>query len=198
MIYETEKFTNELIRLKITPNQCHIIMIFLETGKKRDELVNKFNISFGFNASDIAKLEELGYLENMNSQKPNAKQSIHLYIITPKLKELLFIDEDDLEIACEEAWLAYPKLLTIDGKSQSSRTISRTDFTTVYSKIIKGNIILHKKIVEMFTHYKGLVKKGKVHGLGLKKALETRIWEVIEEMIEQEEEEKEQIFGKER
>ena len=197
MIYDTERFQNELIRLKITPTQCHVLMLFLETGKKREQLISRYNNNFKFEKNDLLKLEELGYLENMNS--PNSKtNSVHLYIITPKLKELLFIDEDDLEIACEEAWLAYPKLLIIDGKSQSSRTISRDEFSTVYTKVIRGNIILHKKIVEMFTHYKKLVKLGKVHGLGLKKAIETRIWEVIEEMIEFEEEDKQQTFGKER
>ncbi len=197
MIYDAERFNDELVRLSITPTQCHLCMCLLETGKKREKLIIKYKNNFKLEAEDLKKLQDLGYLENMNGQSSKV-DSIHLYYVTPKLKELLFVDDDDLEIACEEAWQAYPKLLKIEGKSQSSRTISRDDFSEAYTKLIRGNIILHKKIVEMFSHYKDLVKKDKVHGLGLKKALETRIWEVIEEMVELEQEEEKQIFGKER
>lgn len=194
MIYDAERFNDELVRLSITPTQCHLCMCLLETGKKREKLIIKYKNNFKLEAEDLKKLQDLGYLENMNGQASKV-DSIHLYYVTPKLKELLFVDDDDLEIACEEAWQAFPKLLMLpdkDGKlkPQSSRTISRDDFGEAYTKLIRGNIILHKRIVEMFTHYKDLVKKQKVHGLGLKKVLETKHWEVIEEMIELEEEDK--------
>ena len=176
-------------------------------GHERTSAIQEYIEKHGyFPASDLKKLIDKGYLEDFNSPKvaqtvttENGKlitmkntTIIGLYMVTPKFKEGIYIDDDD---AAKEAWAAYPKVMMIDGKITATLNIEYDTFVEKYGNIINGNGILHKKIVEMFSKYKKLLKDGKANGMGLKKAIETKYWETIEVMVEMEEEEK---FGKEK
>lgn len=213
MIYNFDEFNNIITKLGVSPNQMYICMMMLEKDfKKKIELLNKYiKQEGGFDFSDIEFLISKGYVEDFNTQnfpvtlinekgrkiliKDKEKKLFELYMVTPKFQEDIFIDNYE---AAKEAYEIFPRVLYINGVMQSARTIGYEEFEIEYPKIINGNGVLHKRIIQAFSNYKRLIKAKKVHGMGLRNALKQRYWEVIEEMIELDNEENEAKFTKQR
>lgn len=164
-------------------------------------MFNRFKASQGgFDYSDIEYLVEKNYLADFSS--PNVLMTkiengekklvkdfkfIELFIVTPKFKEGIFVDNEE---AALEAWKAFPAWMTINGQLVNVRNMEYQVFEEQYELIINGNGILHKTIVEAFTSYKKFVKDGKVQGMGIKKAIEKKLWDDIAELIVAEQESK--------
>lgn len=207
MIYDYARFKEIITRLELTPNQMYLCIMLMLKGRERKDTISAYIEKYGyFTKSDLDNIVDKGYVEDLNS--PNVSQTItledgkttvvkkasivELYMVTPKFKEGIYIDDED---AAKEAWGAYPKAFNIDGVPTPALNIEYDIFVQEYGKIIQGNGILHKEIVECFTKYKKLVRDKRMGGMGLKKAIATKLWETIKVVIEMEEEEK---FGKEK
>lgn len=215
MIYDTKRFQEIMDNLGLTPNQIYFCVLLLEQDAKRKrELFNNYTKKHGgFELEDIKKLEEKGYIEDFSNSKVDKTviktigrgQAIvkklqeftilELIMVTPKFKDSIYIDA---EIATEEFLKAYPSWITIKDKSTGKSTrfpikkiTDMTQFVNFYQTIINGDIIKHKLIVEMASHYKKFVDKGVVAGVNVKTALESKFWLQIEELIELEEAERE-------
>ena len=107
---------------------------------------------------------------------------LEMYMVTPTFRDKLYIDKEE---AAEEMLLAYPSWITIDGKRQAIKIIpDRNEFYEYYNTITNGDIIKHKLIVEMFSKYRKYVNEGKFNGMGIRKALESKLWLAIQEEVE--------------
>ena len=83
--------------------------------------------------------------------------------------------------------------MMIEGQRQYLKNYSPRNgllFSDFYNGITGGDILKHKYICEMFSHFKRLVGKKKVNGMGIVKALDNQLWKDIEELLELEKTEK--------
>lgn len=205
------KRTNTILKdLNITPNQAWLCIMLLEQdyNYKKELFNNYIEKHGGFDYADIEKLEELNYIENCSSSdvpktvavKQNIKlgsksynkhfeQSrdaliLELFIVTPTFKEKVYVDP---ELAGEEVLNSYPSWAKIKGTRVSLKGIAdRQAFYQYYYEIIAGDILKHKFICEMFSKYKKMLAEPnpKVNGMGILKALESRYWDQIQELLE--------------
>lgn len=217
MFYDFRK-TNELLeKLKITPNQAWFCVMLLEQDYNyKVKLFHDYIKEYGvIDFVDIDALEKLGYIENFaNSKVPKttiikkeynyAEQKyitekkpitdiiiLELFMITPKFKELVYLDAEE---AAEELLSVYPSWVNIKGKQTPLKKIpDREAFYQYYFSITNGDMLKHKYIVEMFRHYRDLIKKDKVLGMNIINALESKLWMEIEELIELNKQDKDQI-----
>jgi hypothetical protein len=212
MFYDTKRFQDILRKLDITPNQAYFCVLLLEQDfyKKSDMFIEYAERHGGFRWTEIEDLEQKGYIANfsdsnvpktvaiLQTRKGEIKYErvkdviiLEMVVVTPKFREQIYIDP---ELASEELLKVYPAWITINGKRQSIKIIpDRQEFYSYYNEITGGDILKHKSIVEAFSHYKKYVEKGKVNGMGIRKALESRLWEDIEELMEQDKADKDAI-----
>lgn len=221
MIYNFPRFQEIKEKLGLTPNQIYICLVLMETNKEnKRELIEKYKQQHkGFEQRDIDTLIEKEYLLNLNTTNPNVETTIlkkesqekfkpivkktpegetlviqnrtlDLLVVTDKFKEGIFIDNDD---AAEEIWSIYPKWMNINNKRQSTKSILYEEFKVLYGNLIQGNGILHKKIVECVSNYKKVEKAGHIQLVGIKKFFENKIYNDIEELLEDLEGEKDSI-----
>jgi hypothetical protein len=183
---------------------------------KKELFYNYIEKHDGIDYMDILKLENLGYVEDcgnnneiektveivINKQSGYKKEYkklkdvvlLDLLIVTPLFKNKVYIDP---EIAAEEVLKAYPSWMIIKGSRTYLKGIpfDKEPFYEYYNSIIQGDILKHKFIVEMFKHVKRLTetKKGGVpvlNPVGLVKALESKLYNDIEELLALEETDK--------
>lgn len=222
MFYDFRRTNKILNELGISPNQAYFCILLLEQdfNYKKELFDNYINKNEGIDFIDINKLEELGYIENCsnnnilktigiekkykyagNTYKVDYKKTtdiaiLELFIVTPKFKDSIYIDA---EVAAEELLKVYPSWIFIENKRQSLKIIpDREEFYQYYNTIINGDILKHKFIVEMFSRYRKLIDDNKINGMGIKKALESRFWEEIEKLTEEEESDKNSYNKKSR
>lgn len=208
MIYDTKRFQDTMQKLNLTPNQIYFCIILLEQNYERKvALFNNYNERHGgFRFLEIRDLEQKGYIENFSNTKiPKTVKSIvtkegkvtydvsedaiilELVIVTPHFKDQIYIDS---ELAADELLKAYPSWIVIKDKSGKSQRFSvksipdRDEFVQFYAGIINGDILKHKLIVEMATQLRRFVERGEVGATNIRKALESRFWEQIEELVE--------------
>jgi hypothetical protein len=202
-------------KLELTPNQIYFCTVLMEQDYKRKKELfkNYFDKHGGFDYDDIERLEEKGYIANFsNSKVPKTVQIkaskrgekevikmtdytiLDLIMVTPLFREEVYIDAEE---AANEFIKAYPTWISIKDKATgkiqrfSIKSIpDREEFIQFYQTITNGDIIKHKLIVEMAANYKKFVEKGAVAGTNIRKALESRFWEQLEELIELEEADK--------
>jgi hypothetical protein len=178
-----------------------------------NKYINSIDNSILFD--DIQILEEKGYIENCSNTKlPKTivvKRTIEyagsstifeivkskdvaileLFIVTPKFKEQVYIEA---EAAAEELLKIYPAWISIKDKQsgrisrQSIKMIEDRDaFYEMYHRVhTQGDILKHRYICDMFSHYRRLVSEGKVQGMNILKALESRLYQDIEQLLEEE------------
>jgi hypothetical protein len=204
MIYDTKRFQEIMRKLSLTPNQIYFCVLLLEQDyyKKKEMFEEYAEKHGGFRWLEIEDLEQKGYIANFSdtqipktvgivqTRKGEIKYErikdviiLEMVIVTPHFKDQIYVDP---EIAAEELLSVYPAWITINGKRQSIKIIGdRDEFYEYYKGITGGDIIKHKTIVEAFSHYKKYVDKGKVNGMGIRKALESRLWQDIQELMEQ-------------
>jgi len=223
MFYDWKKTNDILNTLNITPNQAWLVLMFMEQDYNyKTILFNGYVDKFGgFDYTDIVRLEELGYIENCSATQVPKTVAVHnkvnigsqkyerkfetssdvlileLFVVTPKFREIVYIDA---EIAGEELFSIYPSWITITDKGsgqvkrQSIKIIpDRNAFYAYYYDLIQGDILKHKYICEMFKHYRKLILAEKIQGMGILKALESRLWTQIEELLELEEKTKDTV-----
>lgn len=213
MIYNNKRFRVLMNELNITPNQIYFCVILMNQNfdEKREQLIEYNNKYGGFTYEEIDDLEQKDYIINFTKNGENKstlitktvgggtikKQVIgeskvlEMYMVTPSFKEKLYVDKEE---SAEEFLAVYPSWITIDGKRQSIKIIQdREEFYEYYSTITNGDIIKHKLIVEMFSKYRKYVNEGKVNGMGVRKALESRLWLSIQELVELEDLNKDNI-----
>lgn len=205
MVYDFERFSEIMQKLDISPNQIYICMLLMEKSmKKKVELFTKYKIiQEGFEYEDLEVLVNKGYLEDFNSDKVprtvfehgkrrqiTELKTFDLFMVTDKFKEGIWIDSEE---AALEAWQSFPTWMKINEKSTNIKNMVYDEFVEHYSKIISGNGVLHRKIVTAFSHFRRFVKAGKVTGMGIKKALDKKLWNDIEELLELEEDDKDVI-----
>lgn len=211
MFYDFGKTNTILKKLKISPNQAWFCIMLLEqdyTYKK--ELFNNWVTEFGgIDFLDIDRLEKLGYIENFSNSKVEKTVSkssykyagdkyvvetektkdiaiLELFLVTPKFRDLVYIDAEQ---AAEELLASYPAWVLIKKDGEAKRVMlkkvpDREAFYQYYEKITGGDILKHKYIVKMFSHYKILVEKNKIAGMNVINALESRLWLDIEPLID--------------
>jgi hypothetical protein len=217
MIYDTKRFQEIMKKLDLTPNQIYFCILLLEQDYNRKvELFNHYAERHGgFRYLEIEDLQKKGYIENFSdtdipktvkitvTSKGEVKYEtvkdaiiLELLIVTPHFKEQIYIDP---EAAADELLQAYPTWITIKDKTGKSQRVSvktipdRDEFVQFYNTIINGDILKHKLIVEMATHLRRFVEKKQVIATNIRKALESRFWEQIEELIELEKGDKDMI-----
>lgn len=218
MFYDFKRTNNILKELDITPNQAWLCIMLLEQNfnyKKElfNHYINRFN---GIDYMDILKLEELGYIEDCGSNNEIEKTVkvelvkrgagyekvyekvkdivlLDLLIVTPLFRDKVYIDP---EVAANELLAVYPAWMIIKGQRTFMKGIpaDKEPFYAYYNTIIEGDILKHKFIVSMFSHFKRLYTKGAINPVGLIKALESKMYNDIEELLELEESEKDK-FG---
>jgi hypothetical protein len=204
MIYDSKRFQDIMRKLDLTPNQIYFCVMLLEQDfYKKKELFEEYAERHGgFRWLEIEDLEQKGYIANFSdssvpktvgiakTRKGEIKYErvkdvivLEMVIVTPHFKDQIYVDP---EVAAEELLAVYPAWITINGKRQSIKIIGdREEFYEYYKGITGGDIIKHKTIVEAFSNYKKYVEKGKVNGMGIRKALESRLWQDIEQLMEQ-------------
>lgn len=219
VFYDFKRTNNILNTLNITANQAWICIMLLEQNfnYKKELFINYVEKHDGIDYMDILKLEELGYIEDCGSnneiektvtisvvKKGNKYEKTYrklknvvlldLLIVTPLFKEKVYIDP---EVAAEEVLKAYPAWMIIKGSRTYLKGIpsDKEPFYEYYNSIIQGDILKHKFIVEMFKHVKRLtstIKNGNpvLNPVGLVKALESKLYNDIEELLALEEAEK--------
>ena len=217
MIYDTKRFQEIMKKLDLTPNQIYFCILLLEQDyNKKVELFNNYNERHGgFRYLEVKDLEEKGYIENFSdtdipktikvttTKKGEIKYEtikdvmiLELILVTPHFKDQIYIDA---ELAADELLQAYPTWIVIKDKTGKSQRVSvktipdRDEFVQFYHSIINGDILKHKLIVEMATHLRRFVEKKEVMATNIRKALESRFWEQIEELIELEKGDKDMI-----
>ncbi len=190
-------------KLDLTPNQIYFCVLLLEQDYfKKKELFEEYAARHGgFRWLEIEDLENKGYIANFSNtaipkttgivqtKKGEIKYEkvkdviiLEMVIVTPHFKDQIYIDP---ELAAEELLSVYPAWITINNKRQFIKIIGdRLEFYEYYNSITGGDILKHKTIVEAFSHYKKYVEKGKVNGMGIRKALESRLWQDIEQLME--------------
>lgn len=209
MIYDTRRFQDIMKKLELTPNQIYFCVLLLEKDYNRKaKLFNDFTETHGgFRLEEIEKLEEKGFIANFSDSEVPKTTAVYqskkgqlvyervkdviileMVIVTPKFIDAIYVDA---EAAADELLKAYPTWIKIKdratGKEQrvSVKNIpDRDEFVQFYNGIIQGDIIKHKLIVEMATQLRKFVERGDVMATNIRKALESRFWEQIEELVE--------------
>jgi hypothetical protein len=185
MITNIEKYTDLLVRYKITANQyllCYYLGYdeFMETH----ELL-KYNASSNANryqtyvepwtTVDFRTLKEKGLIVDTN--KPGEVKMTN-YRLANDIKREIFIGKDE---AFEELVSEYPLWLpTQDGKNLPARTGDFDKLPIVYGKIIGVSKENHKKIIDTIK----LAKEHSLITMGIEKCIQSRQWEVWYSMIE--------------
>lgn len=195
-------------KLNLTPNQIYFCILLLEQNYDRKvALFNNYNERHGgFRFLEIEDLEKKRYIENFsNTNVPKTVKVVvtkegtvtydavedviilELVIVTPYFKDQIYIDA---ELAADELLKAYPTWIVIKDKSGKSQRFSvksipdRDEFVQFYATIINGDILKHKLIIEMANQLRRFVERGEVGATNIRKALESRFWEQIEELVE--------------
>ena len=205
MIYDAKRFHSIMKELDITPNQLYFCVILMaSTFEEKQQLLEHYTKAYGgFSYEEIDGLEEKDYIFNYGKNKEGKAtlltipvqekkvvrktvfsdaKYLEMYMVTPTFRDKLYIDKEE---AAEEMLLAYPSWITIDGKRQAIKIIpDRNEFYEYYNTITNGDIIKHKLIVEMFSKYRKYVNEGKFNGMGIRKALESKLWLAIQEEVE--------------
>jgi len=218
MIYDFKRFQSIMDKLNLNPNQIYFCIVLLEQDYNRKvQLFNNYTERYGgFRYLEVYDLEQKGYIENFSdteipktvkittTKKGEVKYErltdvmiLDLIMVTPLFRDQIYIDA---EAATDELLTAYPTWITIkDHKTGKSQRVSvksvpdRDEFVQYYNSIINGDILKHKLIVEMATHLRKFVDKKEVTATNIRKALESRFWEQIEELIELEKGDKDMI-----
>jgi hypothetical protein len=217
MIYDTKRFQEIMQKLDLTPNQIYFCILLLEQdyNRKVQMFNNYIDRHGGFRFLEIDDLETKGFIENFSNteipktvkitttKKGEVKYErvtdvmiLELIVVTPLFKDQIYVDA---ELATDELLQAYPTWIIIKDKSGKTQRVSvksvpdRDEFIQFYSNIINGDILKHKLIVEMATHLRRFVEKKEVMATNIRKALESRFWEQIEELIELEKDDKDMI-----
>jgi hypothetical protein len=212
MIYDTKRFQEIMTKLNLTPNQIYFCVLLLEQdfNRKRKLFLDYAEAHEGFRINEIEDLENKGYIVNFSdSNVPKTTAAIQtkkgelvfervkdviileMVMVTPKFKDAIYVDG---EAAADELLKAYPTWIKIKDRATGKITKvsvksvpDRDEFVLFYANIINGDIIKHKLIVEMATHLKKFVERGDVMASNIRKALESRFWEQIEELVEADE-----------
>ena len=173
---DTEKLVEFLSSRKMTANQyllCHLLYMgehdLLARLVKNDQL--------RFAKKEVNDLIERGYLEKLFGD--NSQFS---FMTTDKFSRAVFVDEEE---AGQQLWDTYPKVLSIDGVMQSTRTCDKDDILETYYKRIKGSKKKHEFVMQMLHRYVDLVKARQMNSMGIEKWVKGENWDVVAELSEQ-------------
>lgn len=180
---ESKAFTEFLSRKKITANQfylCHLLYQrdldnarkYLLTSYKTDKGVEK---TLAWKPSEVGDLIDRGYLI-----KTGKGDELGDYEVTERFYGDYYISEEE---AGEQLWEVYPKLLSIDGVFQSTRTCDKDEVLETYYKRIKGSRKKHDYVLLMTARFKDLVTSREMSGMGIEKWIKGENWDVIGEVI---------------
>lgn len=180
MVVDVTKVTDICVRLEITFEE--FFLLYLIYNRDFPNLSNYTSNVDGVTKQFLKKMETLGLVIDTNTytEEDEEKEDV-IYaskvIVQSKFADELFINPHD---AYQEFIDVFPfNIMTQDGKKFNARNISNDIAQTIYYKKIKGDIDLHKRVVE-------LTKRGKELGLidvGLEKYLDHEKWKAIEEVL---------------
>jgi len=173
MFIDVNKYVKTLVDFNITADQ--FLLLWLTHLKDYKLLYRYVSMGDGFTSNVVADLEKKGYLLNLNNTYDNYVDS---FIVTDKFKETLFNSDD--EIAPQEFWDNYPRLLYINGKRFSARAINKDKFFEDYQKEVGHSIDKHNKVMNCLKY----AVKNRLISMGIQKWFESKQWETIEEEIE--------------
>jgi hypothetical protein len=167
---DINKFTDKLVKYKISPNQLYFCSCLMENDKFN--LTRVWNLGVKISSDEIQDLIKRKIINIINESKPI---SINNLFINPSFREGL---EFDIEVLAEELRQCYFKRLDVNGTIYPARNIDDFDLRKLYSEILKGDIELHKKIINVTKKY---VDGKEVGNLGLDKYIKSKFWESLEE-----------------
>lgn len=185
MITDIEKFTDLLVKYKITANQ-YLLCYYLAYDDAMDihhllrynssSMINRYQtLVKGWVPSDFKNLKDQGLL--IDNNKPG-ELILNKFKVADFFKRELFIGKED---AFEEFLNEYPIWLPMEnGKNLPARTGDFEELTRLYGKAIGANKANHQKIMDV-------LKKAKEFNLvtmGLEKAIKSRQWETWHLMID--------------
>lgn len=180
---ETKTLTDFLVRKQMTVNQfylCHMLYLrdfpnlekYILTNYKTDKGANR---DLSFKKSEVDDLIGRGYLV-----KSGTSDAIQSYEVTEKFSGDYYIDEEE---AGEQLWEAFPKLLSIEGIMQSTRTCDKEDVLETYYRRIKGSRKKHQYVLQMTNRYSDMVRSGEMSGMGIEKYIKGENWDVVGEAL---------------
>lgn len=130
-----------------------------------------------YSVESIKKLEEKGLVElfsdNLTLENIKVSQTFLSKIIV------------DIEYASEELRDVYPSVIIVNDQVHNAKNLRGRKLEELYSKVIKGDLELHKKIIKVTTKWANMQRKynGRaVAPLGLQRFLEDGFYETLLEM----------------
>ncbi len=148
MIYDTEKYVNVLIRLKITPNQFFICWVLY--NKQYALLKAYMDMSGVFNRHEIDDLVDKDIITRI---KKDSYDVDNLFVGLRFADEMIIEPED----AWEEFFNAYPAYLKINDTKIAARGLTLSDERAAkekYFDLLKKNKYLHKKVLLLLEGWK--------------------------------------------
>ena len=157
-------------------------------GKPDGESLFKqyLNATGKFDHELILDLQDKGLIQNFNSPNESLPD---LYIITPKIKDEMFADE---EAEGEELWNSYPSIFKIRGSSTfnfNGRNAgpygTKEALLAAYMIKIKRSKKKHKFVMEMLDKYKKLVESKSINAVKLGDWVANEMWDSVAEIDEE-------------
>lgn len=164
------KFTDKIVKHKISPNQMYILACLMENSKI--DLSRCWNVSFKYKElvnQEIKDLISRGFLEVYDKDKKVTFENVG---VSAAFRADFYVD---LEVAADELYDSYFDIIEINGQRHPGKNISKDVFTRMYIEKINGDLDTHRKILEATKKY----VDGRTIGigkLGLKKYIETEFY----------------------
>lgn len=174
MIYETEKYVNILIQLKITPNQFLLCWMLYN---KQWKLIEKYMQEYGaFKWEEIKDLIDKSLI--LNLAKEGSKVTTRDLVVTEIFADEMIIDAED---AWDEFMRMYPGKVRVNDAIFASKGLTISDEKAVkekYQKIVNNNKYEHNNILALVEKWKN--KNGGFATMKIDKFVIAEFWKEIE------------------
>jgi hypothetical protein len=167
---DINKFTDKLIKHKITPNQLYFCLCLIENDKFN--LTRVWNLGVRLSGDEIQNLISRDIIKVIDNSKPVSLGNLY---VNPSFREGF---EFDIDVLAEELKQCYFTRIDVNGNMYPARNIDDFNLRKIYSEILKGDIELHHKIVAKTKKY---VDGKDVGNLGLEKYLKSKFWEALDD-----------------
>ena len=167
----TKSYIEFLIKNRLTADQLIVMWCLMQ--EERDLLKRYVKpIETARIKKDVDNLVSRGYM--MNESKIGEYHIANMYAEL-EYKELILADVEECARDLRNAW-SYTSM-EVNGNNYPAKNIGITDLTLMYSKIIKGNIMEHFRILAITKRY---VEDNPKCVMGLKKYVDLEYWGEID------------------
>jgi hypothetical protein len=158
-------------------NANHFLIIMMIAKKNKKVAERYYKNKIGFKREEVKELIHHEYLIPLVP----GEYDLYNFVVSSEVLTMLIAGDDEFE----EFFQAFPKTFLINGIITSARNCDYDRLKTLYLKLIKGNKLMHNKILQSVEIYKKMLKDGLTNPMGITKFVDARNYETYFELVEE-------------